>query len=721
MKPRQRRSALFIAVLLVFGLASVWGAAWAQAATGGSKLVVYGRVQFRVPVKWPVIDLASSPTACIRFDVSAVYLGRQDRQSDCPALLVGRTNAMYVEPLDAQSVEQARFPKASTAINGQTAYRGIGTETGGSLVAAFPRLGVLATVSFGTDKAQSERVLASFDHVRGTPLLSRTSLPKAPRTPSQPAAPPTSHRNAPMGTGSIYTGEGFDTCAAPTTSSMSAWLASPMRSIGVYIGGINRGCAQPNLTSSWVVTVEGQGWNLVPIYVGLQAPCSGFANRIITSQAASEGVAAADDAATQAALIGLASGDPIYFDMESYDDSNTSCVQGVEDFISAWVGELHVKGFVAGMYGGAASGMRDEAAIYNNPNYNTLDDIWNAHWDGKHQVFGDPYFPDTVWPNHQRLHQYQGGHNETWGGVTINIDNDYDDGAVACSYVSAGLIPPSPTAGIPPGAVGTPGPRFDLFDLGPNGTVEHTTWTCPPGWSNTENIGGTLSSGPAATSMTPGTDQEAFAEGTDLTLQENVQDASGTWGGWTSVGGVLSARPAAVSWGPGRIDVFVRGTDAKVWHKWYSSGAWSGWQSLGGVLPTGVGPAAASWGVNQLEVFAQGTNQAIWEKTWNGSIWSAWSSLGGVVVGDPGAASPAAGQVQVFARGTDDHLWYRLYASGAWTAWRSLGGTLTSGPAPAVATAGAAPNVTAVFALGSDGGIWERRNQGIWGPWVEVP
>ncbi len=522
MKPRQRRSALFIASLLAFGIAGAWGAGWAQAATGGSKLVIYGRAQFRVPAEWPVIDLASSPTACIRFDVSTVYLGRQDRQPDCPALLVGRTNAIYIEPLDAQSVEQARFPKASTAINGQTVYRGIGTETGGSLVAAFPRLGVLATVSFGADKALSERVLASFDHVRGTPMLSRTSLPK---------------------------------------------------SIGIYIGGINRGCAQPNLTSSWVVTVEGQGWNLVPIYVGLQASCTGFTNRIKVSEAASEGVAAADDAATQAALIGLASGDPIYFDMESYDDSNTSCVQGVEDFISAWVGELHAKGFVAGMYGGAASGMRDEAAIYNNPDYNTLDDIWNAHWDGKHQVFGDSYFSDTVWPNHQRLHQYQGGHNETWGGVTINIDSDYDDGAVACSYVSAGLIAPSPTAGIPPGAVGTPGPRFDLFDLGPNGTMEHTTWTCPPGWSDAESIGGTLSSGPAATSMTPGTDQEAFAEGTDHTLQENVQDASGTWGGWTSVGGVLSARPAAVSWGPGRIDVFVRGTDAKVWHKWYSSGA----------------------------------------------------------------------------------------------------------------------------------------------------
>ena len=77
--------------------------------------------------------------------------------------------------------------------------------------------------------------------------------------------------------------------------------------------------------------------------------------------------------------------------------------------------------------------------------------------------------------------------------------------------------------------------------------------------------------------------------------------------------------------------------------------------------------------------------------------------------------------MQVFARGTDNHLWYRLYASNAWSSWAGLGGALTSGPAPAVATAGAAPRVLSVFALGADGGLWEIRNQGIWGPWSEVP
>jgi hypothetical protein len=710
---RRRPSALLVTILLAASVAGLWTAAPAAAASDPWTTVTYGRVSFRVPASWPVIDLAISPNACIRFDQPGVFLGRQEQPPDCPAWLVGRTNDVYVQPLDGRSVGRARFPKHSIPINGEPAFRGVGTETGGSLVAAFPRLGVLATVSFGADRALSERILASFRRAPGAAPLQQTKLPKSARTPRRAAAA--------SGTGAIYTGEGFDTCAAPSTGSMNAWLASDMRSVGVYIGGINRGCDQPNLTSSWVVAVEGQGWNLVPIYVGLQAPCTGFTNRIITSKATTEGTDAADDAAAQAALIGLAPGDPIYFDMESYDDTNTSCVTGVENFISAWVGELHVKGYIAGMYGGAASGMRDEAAIYQDPDYNTLDDIWNAHWDGVHGVFGDPYFSDTVWPDHQRLHQYSGGHSETWGGVTINIDSDYDDGAVACSYVGTGIVPPSPSAGNAPGAIGTAGPRFDAFDLKADGTIEHASWTCPPGWSDTENLGGTLKSGPAAASMVAGTDQEVFAEGTDLSLQENVQAADGTWSGWSSLGGVLSARPAAVSWGPGRIDVFVRGTDSAIWHKWLKNGVWSKWEGLGGVVAAGTGATAASWGASRLEIFVQGTDKAVWEKTWNGATWSRWASIGGAIVGDPGAVSPSPGQVQVFARGTDNHLWYRLYASNAWSTWAGLGGTLTSGPAPAVATAGAAPSVLSIFALGADGGLWEIRNQGIWGPWSEVP
>ena len=54
---------------------------------------------------------------------------------------------------------------------------------------------------------------------------------------------------------------------------MRAWLASPYRAVGIYLGGSNRACPDGNLSAAWVNSVVASGWNLLPLYVGLQAPC----------------------------------------------------------------------------------------------------------------------------------------------------------------------------------------------------------------------------------------------------------------------------------------------------------------------------------------------------------------------------------------------------------------------------------------------------------------
>src|SRR5688572_25935728 len=71
-----------------------------------------------------------------------------------------------------------------------------------------------------------------------------------------------------------FTGKGFDTCTAPSQSAMNAWRASsPYRAIGIYISGASRSCAQPNLTANWVSNQVANGWRLIPIELGYQAPC----------------------------------------------------------------------------------------------------------------------------------------------------------------------------------------------------------------------------------------------------------------------------------------------------------------------------------------------------------------------------------------------------------------------------------------------------------------
>jgi Domain of unknown function (DUF1906) len=254
----------------------------------------------------------------------------------------------------------------------------------------------------------------------------------------------------------VYTGYGFDTCEAPSQATLTAWLASPYRALGIYIGGANRACANTNLTSTWVASAQSTGWDLLPLYVGLQAPCVGKASlaKVGAATAATQGAAAADDAAARAAAIGLPAGSPLYFDMEGYATKNATCTQTVQTFLSSWVAELHAVGFTAGVYGSAASTIRDLQPLATTAS--SPDDVWIADWDGRAAVFGDPYVNDDLWTSHQRLHQYRGGHKETYGGVTLNIDNNYVDGAAVGLASGPPVTPPSspqPTPGFPAGSV----------------------------------------------------------------------------------------------------------------------------------------------------------------------------------------------------------------------------------------------------------------------------
>ncbi len=233
--------------------------------------------------------------------------------------------------------------------------------------------------------------------------------------------------------GSVFTGLGFDACTAPSSSAMNTWLASsPYRAIGVYIGGNNRACSQPNLTASWVSMHTAKGWHLIPTYVGLQAPtstCSSCA-KLNASQARAQGAAAASDAVVQAGALGMGPGSPIYFDMEAY-ARTASATSATLAFLEAWTERLQALGYTSGVYSSSGSGVAD-LVKQAGTGYKLPDDIWFANWNGVASTY-DPFIPANLWAQSQRIHQYRGGHNETYGGVTINIDNNYVDGATVGS------------------------------------------------------------------------------------------------------------------------------------------------------------------------------------------------------------------------------------------------------------------------------------------------
>lgn len=252
--------------------------------------------------------------------------------------------------------------------------------------------------------------------------------------PAVATAQPATSVNYPTGaSGTRFTGFAFDTCTAPTIAQMQAWRASPYRGIGVYVGGVNRTCAQPQLTSSWVTTVSRQGWSIMPIYMGLQAPCTYRPNgqKIIPSLAAAQGKSQAADAMTKARALGIRPGSAIYGDMEHYDATNASCRATVLTYLSAWTKELHRQGFVSGVYAHLNSGALQLSQVYSSSAYARPDALWIARWDLNSALTGWPAISNLHWANSQRGKQYRGDHTQTWGGVRLNIDSDRFDAPVA--------------------------------------------------------------------------------------------------------------------------------------------------------------------------------------------------------------------------------------------------------------------------------------------------
>ena len=448
--------------LVALAVAAAGVSATPALGASANQMLRYHGYRLVVPSSWPVYRLSTSSTTCVRFDRHAVYLGRPGANQRCPAHAAGRTEAIQVAP----AAQSSRSGGEAAALNGAatTVVKASG--------------GVVVTATWGADPGLIRRAL----RVRSLPATAtaRPALRPALRTLS-----PLARASAASTAGGVYTGLGFDVCSTPSAATMSAWGSSQYRAVGVYLGGANLACSQPNLNSNWVVQESAAGWHLIPIYVGLQAPSNTCGCAAISpTAAASQGAAAASDAVAHAQAVGLGPGNPVYFDMEAY-TVNSANTAAVLTFLASWTAQLHASGYRSGVYSSADSGIRDLAAQYGT-SYTEPDDIWVARWNQAHNTI-EPNVPTADWAAHQRLHQYDGGHNETHGGVTLNIDGDYLDGATAAAGAGAPPPPPVPTA-----------PSLSVV-AAPDGGIElRPSWSGIAGISSWQVLGGA-----APTSLAP--------------------------------------------------------------------------------------------------------------------------------------------------------------------------------------------------------------------------
>lgn len=540
---RERRGRAAIAGALAVGAvatAAVMSLPLPSAAAAAQHVVSYHGYSIRVPASWPVYHLASDPARCVLFNRHAIYLGTPGANQACPARAYGRTEAILIQPGTGGAralpsavklpASTAALPASAAALPAAAARQ---ASTSHLIQVEAPGPGVTVTATYGANQSLIRSILAGATKAAGagTTTQASTSTQASSVSGSSPPAAATAAGTAAGSTagdattadlaGVTGSGLGFDACTAPSQTTMTDWLSSPYRVIGTYLGGANWACSYGNFTAGWVQQVASEGWQFIPIWVGEQASCSTIrgAQLINPADAAAEGAAEAADAVATAQSFGYGTGTTLYFDMEGYARGGT-CSQGVLTFLSSWTQGLHAAGYLSGVYSSGASGIADLAANYSSTTYTRPDDVWVADWDANPQAQTDPFLPAGDWANGQRLRQYAGGHNETWGGVTINIDSDAINGPVA-SLPGVSLDPgPALLAG--PDALATaPGvPAAVTFTVqgGRPAAPGGETWTASP---------------PAGITATPAGGSVAVSAGqpasVDLTLTPDAGLAAGRY------------------------------------------------------------------------------------------------------------------------------------------------------------------------------------------------
>jgi hypothetical protein len=322
----------------------------------------------------------------VRFDVSVVYLGNPAADQACPSLLVGTTQALLIQP----------GPKSS-------AQSSVENPVAREITVTAPKIKV--TAKYDTDPTQVQQILAS------------ASLPKALIEAPDPTAATAQAEPALSSSVASYIGLGFDTCAAPSAAYMRAWRSnSPYRAIGIYIGGSDEACAQPNLTKSWLTKQAAAGWHFMPMYVGPQAEFGELGKH-----PGHQGQAAARDAVAQAERLGLGAGTPIYYDMEAYPPGKTGKALR---FLTAWSSWLQTLGYSSGIYSSSSAAVTALAHQYKTGRYALPNVIFDALWNGKPNT-SDSVLRATEWSSHRRVHQFAGNDAQSYGGDSINIDRDF--------------------------------------------------------------------------------------------------------------------------------------------------------------------------------------------------------------------------------------------------------------------------------------------------------
>ncbi len=130
-----------------------------------------------------------------------------------------------------------------------------------------------------------------------------------------------------------------------------------------------------------------------------------------------------------------------------------------------------------------------------------------------------------------------------------------------------------------------------------------------------------------------------------------------------------------------RINLFVREEDGNLWERFWDGSKWT-WSDTGKsvagdpVILVRGNVASVDNAAVRINLFVNGSDGRLWERFWDGSKWT-WSDTGlpVYVAGEPiilvrgnvASVDNAAVRINLFVRGADGNLWERFWDGSKWT------------------------------------------------------
>jgi hypothetical protein len=265
-----------------------------------------------------------------------------------------------------------------------------------------------------------------------------------------------------------------------------------------------------------------------------------------------------------------------------------------------------------------------------------------------------------------------------------------------------------------------------LLGLGVASPSPAQTGCVPNAWTEVPGGGITNGSGPAA--VVNGNDLHLFVTGGgDRIYTNRFISSTRQWTGWSEIPGngiAAGTGPAAVVY-QGFVYLFVLDGYNNIYFNRLVGSFWDGWKQVpgNGVGTGGLAAAVFSPIVRpaELNLFVIGTDARIYINTLDRTAWSGWGEVpgGGRATHGPGAT--AFGHVYLYVRGVGGGIYqnFRDLSTGAWSGWTPVPGNgyATAGPG---AAAGHANPTVVVRGLGS--AVYQNQvGPGGAGQWTELP